>query len=82
MRKVVGISKFTSKKGMSCAVIHCLSDFTNDDIQKGASGQKVEPIMVYGNDVDSVSDKFIGKELQGFFGYSGGSIVCQGPCVK
>lgn len=82
MKKVIGISKFTSKKGTLCACIHCTDDFSQIEVNNGASGLKVIPIMCYGDNAAMVSDKFIGKELVGFFGYSNGSVVVQNPSVK
>lgn len=82
MKKVVGVSKFMSKKGTLCACIHCTDDFSPTELNNGASGTKVIPIMCYGDNADMVSDKFIGKELVGFFGYSKGSVVVQSPSVK
>lgn len=80
-RKIVGFEKFTSKKGTPTCAVCTETDFKKrDNVQQ--VGIKTEVCMIYGDSVEVITDKAIGKELVGFFGYSNGMCVVQSPQVQ
>lgn len=42
----LGFRKFVSSKGNNCCIVNLLDDYTQFDIQHGASGQKVNEVFL------------------------------------
>lgn len=80
-RKIVGFEKFTSKKGMACCAVATQLPYTpREGVEQ--LGIKAEVCMIYGDSCAVINKDSIGKELQGFFGYSNGVCVVQSPAVQ
>ena len=81
MKKIVGYEKFHSKKGTMCCAVSVEEEITARSGVECA-GIKAYPIMIFGNDTDVITEKSVGHELVGYFGYSNGSCFVQSPAVK
>lgn len=80
-RKIVGYEKFKSKRGTDCCAISTETAFKpRDGVEQ--LGIKTEVVMCYGDSCSAIDKAAIGKELLGFFGYSNGVCVVQGPSFK
>lgn len=80
MKRVIkGFEKFKSRKGTDCCAIFVETEFMpRDGVEQ--KGVKYETVMCYG-DAGVITDKAIGHELVGFFGYNNGTCTVQTPSV-
>lgn len=79
MRIIKGYEKFKSKSGKDMCAIFCQTDFSPRDGVKQA-GEKYEVVMYVG-DASVITEKALGHELVGFFGYNNGTCWVQTPSV-
>lgn len=84
MRKILGYRKFNSKKGTPVCVVSYQEDFSDYDKEHSEElgGSKIIIAMVFGDDGKVFNKDCIGKELQGFVGFSNGSTIIQNPTIK
>lgn len=84
MKKILGYRKFNSKKGTPICVISVQEDFSDYDKEHSEElgGVKITNVMAFGDDGKVFTQSCIGKELQGFIGFSNGSTVVQSPVIK
>lgn len=71
MQKLVGFSEFVSKKGKDLCILHVVSDPTQWELSRGFHGQKTETMFLPDDQLGSVSDKDIGKEIDCVYEYIG-----------
>lgn len=84
MRKILGYRKFMSKKGTPICIISVQEHFSEYDKEHSEelAGVKITSVMAFGDDGKVFNQACIGKELQGFIGFSNGSTVVQSPSIK
>lgn len=64
MKKIVGFSKFTSKKGTKCCFVHCTEPLTDRELNNGSCGQKTDVVQLYDEALsDKVTPECLGKKL-------------------
>lgn len=72
MGKVIGYSKFMSKKGTDCCVVRVLFPATDRDNQFGTFGEVVQEIFVPDAQHAEVTEKVIGKSCTVNYNYYNG----------
>lgn len=84
MKKILGYRKFNSKKGTLVCVVSYQEDYSDYDKEHSEelAGSKITSAMVFGDDGKVFNKDCIGKELQGFVGFSNGSTIIQNPVIK
>ncbi|MDE7299057.1 MAG: hypothetical protein K2N94_09560 [Lachnospiraceae bacterium] len=81
MKKIMGYEKFVSKKGTRCCAVSIVEEMQPRSGLECA-GVKAFPVMIFGDDVDKITEKAIGGELCGYFGYSNGTCTVQSLEVR
>lgn len=81
MKKIVGFEKFHSKKGTLCCAVS-VEEEIKERTGVQSAGVKAYSIMIFGDDTDVITEKSVGHELVGYFGYSNGSCFVQSPEVR
>lgn len=80
MKRVIrGYEKFKSKTNKDMCAVFCETEFTSrDGVEQ--KGTKYETVMISG-DSSAITEKGIGHELVGYFGYNNGTCWVQTPSV-
>lgn len=73
MKKIVGYSKFVSKKGTDTCLIHVVEPFSDSQLSRGSVGSEANTVPIYDKEImDKVTDSCIGKTLDVSYNVSGG----------
>ena len=81
-KKLVGYSRFNSKKGVPLCVAQVVIDLSTRDLEHGAVGQKVETVFMPKNQYDYLKPEHIGKEFLESYDISNGQAFLQNVTVK
>lgn len=81
-KKLVGYSRFNSKKGIPLCIAQLVTDLAARDFENGAVGQKVETVFMPKNQYDYLKPEHIGKEFIESYYISQGKAFLQNVTVK
>ena len=77
-KRVLGFSKFTSKKGNYCVVLDVSSPYGDRQRENGACGERAEQLFIPKEYHDKVVPAIIGKEISLIYSISGGRAYLDG----
>lgn len=80
-KKIMGFKKFTSRKGTPTCAVSVTEEYSANDLTEH-EGLNCFSVLLFNDDCNIINSKSIGRELQGFFGYSNGACFVQSACVK
>ena len=73
MKKIVGYSKFVSKKGTDTCIVHVVEPFSDGQLSRGCVGSEADTIAIYDKEIfDKVTESCIGKTLDVSYNVSNG----------
>ena len=62
--KLVGFKRFKSKKGNECCVANVVTSFTPAENSRGSYGSDVQSVFLPEDQVDMLTEKDIGKDVE------------------